>query len=670
MRMPNPTTDRRGSTASPRRLALCIAAAALQLGASAEAMRPTQSRQSIQPGEPAAAVAYEIDLADRAGHEARIAMRVTLAPEGARIDPAALASGLRLVMSRSSPGRYATHDFAKNVYDVEAVDQRGWKLPLDRLTPHEWRVDLASAPSEVTFRYTLYADRCDGTYSAIDRSHAHLNAPATFVWARGFEGLPHDVRLELPRGWRVSTQLPHRRDGRAFRAMHLAELLDSPIEASDHLVRGFTLPASGEIGAQEILVALHHQGDQAEATSFVHRVEAVVLETVAVFGEPPRFDHGRYTFLADYLPWCRGDGMEHRNSTVLTSSASLARSAERLLGTVAHEFVHAWNVERMRPASLEPFDFERANMSDALWFGEGFTSYYDRLLLKRAGVYSLPRFADRIGGVVDAVLRSPAVRRTSPVAASRQAPFVDAATANDPSNRENTFLSYYTWGAGVGLALDLSLRERLEGGSLDGFLQLVWSQHSEIDRPYEIEDLERLLGDYSGDPTWAQDFFARFVHDGNAPDYFRLLGQAGLRLRRADQERAWLGVEVEPAEQEEAGLLVVGNPLDGSPAAEAGLARGDRLVRLGGQEIGSLAEFEAALAERRPGDPLRLSVEGRGEEFEVEVRLAGDPGWEVVPYEELGLALTPQIERFRDAWLAPRRTLAESSRAALGTPRR
>src|SRR5690606_4814156 len=127
---------------------------------------------------------------------------------------------------------------------------------------------------------------------------------------------------------------------------------------------------------QTVRVALHHTGTEAEAAAYARDVRSIVAASGDVFGVMPRFDHGTYTFLADYLPWVDSDGMEHRNSTVLSNPASLAENRLGLLGTVAHEFFHAWSIERMRPASLEPFDFEAANMSGELWFGEGFTSYY------------------------------------------------------------------------------------------------------------------------------------------------------------------------------------------------------------------------------------------------------------------------------------------------------
>src|SRR5690606_4745844 len=141
----------------------------------------------------------------------------------------------------------------------------------------------------------------------------------------------------------------------------------------------------------------------------------VVAEQIAVFGEPPDFDYGTYTFIADYLPWVAGDGMEHRNSTILTSTRPLATGALANLGTLSHEFFHTWNVERLRPKSLEPFDFERANMSPDLWLAEGFTSYYDDLTIRRAGLMSNDDLARTLSGMLNTVINMPGRRFFSPV---------------------------------------------------------------------------------------------------------------------------------------------------------------------------------------------------------------------------------------------------------------
>jgi predicted metalloprotease with PDZ domain len=341
-------------------------------------------------------------------------------------------------MSRSSPGRYAAHEFAKNVYNVRAQDGAGRPIRVVRASPQQWTVTGHNGTVRVS--YTLFADRADGTYSGIDRTHAHLNIPATLMWARGLERRPATVRFtDLPAGWAVATQLRPGPDSLTFSAPNLQLLMDAPVEVSDHDLRTWTVSSGGR--EQTIRLAIHHTGTRQEVDRYVDQIGKVVLEQEAVFGELPAFDHGVYTFLADYLPHASGDGMEHRNSTVLTSTGALATAMPGLLGTVSHEFFHAWNVERIRPRALEPFSFLDANLTGELWLAEGVTSYYGPLTIHRAGLSSLETFARGLGFGVNTVLNAPGRRIHSAREMSMMAPFVDAATSIDPTNFANTFIS-------------------------------------------------------------------------------------------------------------------------------------------------------------------------------------------------------------------------------------
>ena len=199
--------------------------------------------------------------------------------------------------------------------------------------------------------------------------------------------------------------------------------MDSPTDFSAFTLRTFTVDKA------TFRVALTHDGTEAEADAFAADIERVVREAKQVFGELPQFDTNTYTFLGVYLPWANGDGMEHRNSTSLTGQGALRNPGQRqgMLSTVSHEFFHAWNMERIRSRSIEPFDFEEADVSDELWLGEGFTSYYDGLILARAGLQPMEALLGNFAGIINAVELSPGRRIRSAVDMSRLAPFVDAA---------------------------------------------------------------------------------------------------------------------------------------------------------------------------------------------------------------------------------------------------
>jgi predicted metalloprotease with PDZ domain len=583
--------------------------------------------------QPVDAIVYEISFENRAHHEAEITVTFARVPEGP----------LELRMSRSSPGRYALHEFAKNVYDVRVTGAGGRAVEVSRPDPHQWTV--TGHGGEVTVRYTLYGDHADGTYTGIDRTHAHLNMPATFMWARGLDDRSIELRVRVPdgSGWQVATQLAPTDDPHRFTAPDLAYFLDSPTEVSDFWLR------SWEIDGQTIRVALHHAGTEAEAARYADAVSAIVTSSRDLYGTLPSFDFGSYTFLACYLPWVDGDGMEHRNSTVLTSTGSLATNMTGLLGTVAHEFFHAWNVERIRPATLEPFDFERANMSRELWFAEGFTSYFDDLLLWRSGLIGDEAFAQRLGAIANAVTNARGRTYFSPVEMSMKAPFVDAATSVDPGNRLNTFLSYYTWGSGIGMALDLELRSRFDGVTADHVMRAMWETHGVDEVPYEVDDVERAVARITGDADFAADFFTRFVRGREAPDFRALLTPAGIEVSPARPGTAWLGPL--SIRFQEGGPEVMGTPREETSLYAAGVDRGDRIVSIGGRPVIDRAALDAILSGLEPGASVEIRYESRGEARTATVTVGED--LTLVGRWTPDDLVDPEQSAFRSAWRTP-----------------
>ena len=338
---------------------------------------------------------YEISFKNAHRHEARISVEFNDVQSDT----------LQIRMSRTSPGRYAIHEFAKNIYAFSAVDQHGKSLKIDRPNPYQWNV--SGYDSKVKISYTLFANRGDGTYSQIDETHAHINTPATFVYAPAMNQrkiqLKVNNRLDL--NWKIATQLQALGKD-TFEAPNLSYFFDSPIEISHHQIRSFELKSNDKI--YTISFVLHELEETTLLDDYMEWVQRIAKKEIEVYGELPDFDFGRYTFLACYTPQVNGDGMEHRNSTILTSTQSLAEGGfKNNISTVAHEFFHAWNVERIRPKSLEPFNFDDANIAGELWFSEGFTSYYTLLTLCRAGIISKEDYVSRISGPINTVMNSP-----------------------------------------------------------------------------------------------------------------------------------------------------------------------------------------------------------------------------------------------------------------------
>lgn len=575
---------------------------------------------------------YEISFENAVHHEAEV--KATF--------PDIKTDTLTFRMSRTSPGRYALHEFAKNVYAVYATDGNAKELNVTRSSPYEWKVPGHNGT--VHLRYTLFANRGDGTYSQIDETHAHLNIPATFMYAPILSDRAIQVNFKLRQDlkWKVATQLPLV-SGSTYSAPNLSYFMDSPTELSNYQLREFQVGPKDK--AQTIQLALHHNGSEQEADEYFEKVKKVVLAENEVYGELPDFDYGKYTFLACYIPNASGDGMEHRNSTILTSTRSLADGGmERNIGTVSHEFFHAWNVERIRPKSLKQFDFEAANMSGELWFAEGFTSYYTNLILCRAGIISPETYIEGLTGTFNYVWNSPARQFFNPIEMSFQAPFVDAATSVDPVNRENTFISYYSYGSVLGLALDLSLRQ-IEL-NLDDYMKLVWKTYGKNEVPYTVEDLHKTLNDYAGD-TFGDNFFNNYIYKSEMPDYKTLLASVGVVLEQ-NAVAPYFGASVKI--NDSIGIIQR-NLKMGSPAYKAGLDKGDSIIAINNKPFTNGQKFDDYLKQFKVDDSLSIIFKRFGIEKSTKVILEANPGYKIFLSEKKDVSISKEILAKRKQWL-------------------
>ena len=583
-------------------------------------------------------VSYIVSFPNLAHHEALVQLIVTDIPTRTAV----------FRMSRSSPGRYATHEFGKNVYDVAAFDQNGKSLTVNRIDGDVYEVPHAG--NYVRLQYTLYGNYADGTYVGLDPSGIHLNMPGAFMWLKGVDNVPITIHFDVPAEWHwtIATQLQPSNDPWTFSARGLQYFMDCPTVIGNLGYRSWSVKnPDGKVYAFRI--ALDGAADSTQFTQFSEKVQRVVRQEQAVYGEVPAYDYGTYTFLASINPYVHGDGMEHRNSTMISIPAPFY-GEDRMLGVFAHEFFHCWNVKRIRPKTLEPFNFEKSDMSYELWFAEGFTQYYGDLLVLRAGIGKDTDYVRRtVAQLIGTKMNTPGGKLYSPIQASEMAVFVDAGVSVDKTNYPNMFTSYYPYGGAIALALDLELREKYNK-TLDDFMQGAWKKFGkpQPEVPYTVPGLEEVLAGVTGDKKFAQTFFDQYVY-GHAPiDYNALLAQAGFRLKKAEPGKAWIaGVRMTERE----GLIIEGNTLRETPLYDAGLDVDDKILAIDNQDVRTMSDLNTVLDRLHPGTAVAIRYLHHTEEKSGKIVPQENPAFVVETFESAGLPVTPAILQFRQHWL-------------------
>lgn len=521
-------------------------------------------------------------------------------------------------MSRSSPGRYAKHEFGKNVYNVAAYNAAGKPLKVNKDDADVYRVTGHKGTVKLT--YTLYGNYADGTYASIDISGFHLNMPASFMWVKGQENSPITIQFSVPVAtWKIATQLKPTADPRTFTAPNLQYFMDAPTKVGNLHIREWTV-TNTDNKPLKFRLALDAEGREALIDSFTEKVKRIVIAAKNVFGEYAAYDYGTYTFIASINPSVYGDGMEHRNSTMITIPTDFDGSDD-LLGVFAHEFFHSWNVERIRPKSLEPFNFEKSNMSEALWVAEGFTQYYGSLIQARAGLLSDSGFVDDLSRLVNAKTNTPAGQLYNPIENSQRAVFVDAGVSIDRTNYLNMFTSYYSYGGAIALALDLELRARFNK-SQDDVMRELWKKHGKTEIPYTIPDVQSALATVTN-TAYANIFFKKYVYGHDAIDYKKLFAAAGYSISPANAGKASLGrISFDSTEN---GLAISKNTIRNTPLYNAGLDVDDIIIELDGKRPKGTGDVNDIISNHKIGDKIAATYLHRKNEIKTTITLTEDP---------------------------------------------
>ncbi len=592
-------------------------------------------------------IRYAIRAADCAAHLFYVICRVE------RPDP----DGQLFMLPAWIPGSYMIREFARNIVRISAVASKH-KVPLHKLDKHTWRAAPVRGPLEVACE--IYAWDLSVRAAHLDQTHGFFNGTSVFLLPIGLEHEACSVDILPPDGeryrtWRVATGLAPARGTRrhgfgTYLAADYDELIDCPVEMGEF-----------ELGRFDVLGVPHEIG----VTGNVPRLDlgrltadlARVCETQIRLFEPrrPAPSFSNYTFLALAIGEGYG-GLEHRNSTALITRrgdlpfVGMKDSTEgyrTFLGLASHEYFHSWNVKRIKPSAFVPYDLTQENPTRLLWAFEGFTSYYDDLMLARAGLLNEAQYLDSLARTLTTVMQRPSRLKQSLADSSFDA-WIKYYRQDE--NAPNSVVSYYQKGALVGLALDLAIRAQTRGArSLDDVMRLLWRHWKEAGADYRgvAEDGIVAAAEEATGLKLAP-LVAEWTEGTRDPDFAALFAPFGIECARRPAvdaaHFALLGIKT-AADGRDCRLAHV---FDGSPAQSAGLSANDVLVALGGLRV-TPDNLDKLLARYAAGDTVEVQVFRRDELMRYEVKLATEAP---IRYDlKVGQKETAVARRLRLGWL-------------------
>ena len=517
----------------------------------------------------------------------------------------------QLVMPVWTPGSYLVREFARNVQDFTASSAANQPLKSEKINKNTWRV-VTNGAREWHATYRVYANELSVRTSELNSSHAFWNNANLLMYLEGFLNNASTVHVLAPDVWKVATGLPPVLGQKnTFRAENFDVLYDSPFEASNFKTLVFNVK-----GIPHRIVI---DGDGNYDPERMRRdVQKIVETEVETMGEIPYHD---YTFIL-HLRANAGGGLEHLNSTALgyprfgfkiqtgdratSASPAAAVTFERdyrgFLSLVAHEFFHLWNVKRIRPDALGPFDYTKENYTKLLWVAEGITDYYADLSVRRAGLITENEFLTATARAIQNLQNTPG-RKEQTVEESSFDTWIKFYRQDE--NSINSQVSYYDKGAILGLLLDLEIRQRSKNAkSLDDVMRYLYVEFFKKNRNYTPADFQKACELMAGSNL--EDFFNRYVRGMEELNYSVALEAAGLRLDTTStgaDEKVDFGADV----TDEEGRLMVRRVYAGSPAYEQGLNAGDQIVALDNMRV-TKDFFTARMAEKKPGDLVNLTI--------------------------------------------------------------
>ncbi|RZK49718.1 MAG: M61 family peptidase [Pedobacter sp.] len=561
-------------------------------------------------------VGFEISFIEPQAHYAEIEMNISGVAAKNYVD---------VKMPVWTPGSYLVREFSKSVEGFGA-EVSGKEVKSEKVSKNTWRVYNNKANS-VKVKYRVYAFEISVRTAFIDASHAFLSSASIFMYPAGHLNAPSTLKINLWGNWnKISTGLePVAGQANTFYAKDFDILFDSPIEVGTQDVFEFT--ASG-VRHEVAMVG----GGNYDKEKLKVDMAKIVEEGTKIFGVNP---NKYYVFIVHNYNTGSG-GLEHLNSTVLGASRNGYTNPARYKGfldLVAHEYFHLWNVKRMRPVALGPFDYENENYTTNLWVSEGFTSYYENKLMLRAGHTKIEDFVNSLTGAIGTVMNTPGAKANSAAASSFDAWINGAYRPNE--NSRNTFVSYYAKGEVVGMLMDIEIAHATKGAkSLDDVMKAMYEKNMKEGKGYTDAEFKAMVEKIAG--ISFTDFWAKYVTGTHPIEFEKYFAMAGIKSvnNKAGQSIPTFGATVGrgvsgPASMAGAARVIVGGVTRGSGAWNGGVNVNDEIISIDGVAPEANIDRMSVISSKKVGDVVKVIVQRDGLRHELEVKLTANENVEL-----------------------------------------
>jgi len=527
-----------------------------------------------------------------------------------------------------APGSYNIENYAANIQRFRAVSTDGKALAWRKTDSQTWQIELAGAKA-VTISYQVFANTLQNNVAQYNDRHAFIGGPSVWMYLVNGKERPVELSIAVPSGWKIATGMEHTSD-HTFRAADYNWFADAPLEISDFAEKDF------EVLGTTYHVIVHDVENKTDFTKFANDLQKAVAATVPMFqpvtGTPQAAPFKEYYFLFHVWPKT-GGGLEHLNSTQINFGTNwdsvepvpgLGTQYDLKLFVAAHEFFHAWNVKRLRPLPLGPFDYTQMVHTPSLWISEGLTSYYGALNLERAGLVTPQQYLDFMARLITQFESKPGRSERSIEDTSWDTWWTYKDAVAQANNLANTNYSYYDGGQIMGHILDFAIRQNTANQkSLDDWMRLLYSRYALPKPGFTPEEAIQAASEISGKSLKdVTELFGKYISGKDPIPYEEYFAYAGIAVvKKLDTEKSWSGLELKKADD---GHAQVRNVIPASPAETAGLNDDDVIFAVDGSAVDNDG-FTAQMKAHKPGDTIRITVLRLGEFRDFPVTLTTSP---------------------------------------------